>query len=226
MSGGFHLFGPAHLLILAAIPVLAAALSASSRRRPANARPIRLCLGVFLMTNELVWYAWRLRTEGFRFPEALPLHLCDLALWLTVASALTLRPAVFEIAYFAGLGGSTMAVLTPDLWTPLASYPSFYFFLSHGLVITTLIYLVCAKLARPRPGCLWRVLLILNGYAALVGIFNAVFKTNYMYLCRKPGSASLLDWLGPWPFYILAGEVIALAVFALLWLPFRCAEVQ
>jgi hypothetical integral membrane protein (TIGR02206 family) len=159
--------------------------------------------------------------EGFRFPEGLPLELCDLTLWLTVASTLTLQPTVFEFAWLAGLGGSLMAVLTPDLWAPPLSYPTIYFFLAHGGVIASLLFLVWSGLARLRPGCVWRTLCLLNAYAAVIGVFNAVFHTNYMYLCRKPSSASLLDLFGPWPFYIAAGEATAVIMFWLLWVPFR-----
>jgi hypothetical integral membrane protein (TIGR02206 family) len=117
-----------------------------------------------------------------------------------------------------------MAVLTPDLWAAPLSYPTIYFFIEHGGVIASLLYLVWAGLARPRPGCVWRTFGLLNAYAALIGLFNWLFHTNYMYLCRKPSSASLLDLLGPWPIYIAGGEVTALILFWLLWIPFSPAD--
>jgi len=221
MGTGLRLFGLTHLLILAGVPAGVVAFTLALRHAPAWGRPVRICLGGFLAANELIWYAYRLRQEGFRFPEGLPLQLCDLTLWLTVIAAFTLKPRVYEVAYFAGIGGSGMALLTPDLWAPLASYPTIYFFLSHGFVVTTLLTLAWSGMARPQPGCLRRVFIILNLYTAAIAAFNVLFKTNYMYLCQKPANASLFDYFGPWPLYVAVGEGFALAVFWLLWLPFR-----
>jgi len=221
LTSNFRLFGPAHLLILASVPASGLALARWCRTSQRAARNIRYSIAFFLSANELIWYAYRLHYEGFRFPHALPLNLCDLTLWLTVAAVLSLNRWAFELAYFAGVGGSSMALLTPDLWAPFPSYPTVYFFLAHGVVIAAILMLVWSKIVVPKPGCLRRTFLLLNVYAVLIGIFNAIFGTNYMYLCRKPSGASLLDYLGPWPLYIAGGEVVALAIFWLLWLPFR-----
>ncbi len=218
MRTDFVLFGPAHLAILASIPSAAALLAKFGSR---HTRPIRLCLGISLLANELVWNVYRLKTEGLRAPEGLPFQLCDLALWMTVLSLLTLKPWLYEVAYFTGIAGSGMATLTPDLWAPSWSYPTWYFFLAHGGVIVGILWLTWSRLLRPRRGSVWRALAVVNAFAFLVGSFNAVFRTNYMYLCRKPAGASLLDYFGPWPVYLLAGEALALLLFTLLWLPFR-----
>lgn len=221
MAEGFSLFGVQHLLLLGAVPGVAAVISFAARARPAWQRAIRTGLGLFLAANELTWYGYRLHHEGFRFPEALPLELCDLTLWLTVAAALTLNQRAFEVAYYAGLGGSAMALVTPDLWAPFPSYPTAYFFLSHGFVVATLLALVWSGMARPRPGSVLRAFVLLNVFAGAVAVFNLYFRTNYMYLCEKPQSASLLDYFGPWPAYVAVAEVFALLVFWLLWLPVR-----
>lgn len=223
MATDFRLFGPAHLAILAGVP-LAAMLLGRLIRRGGTAIP--RALGLVLMANELVWYAWRLRQEGFRFPEGLPLQLCDLVLWVTVAACLTRNQWLYELSFFGGLGGSSMAILTPDLWAPFCSYPTIYFFAAHGLVVASPLALTLGGMLRPRPGCVWRALALVNGWALVVGAFNAVYSTNYMYLCRKPPSASLLDWMGPWPWYILAGEAVAVVLFSLFWLPFFLADAR
>ena len=114
-----------------------------------------------------------------------------------------------------------MAILTPDLWTPFPSYLAIAFFLSHGGVVATVLFLVWSGQARPRPGSVWRAFMALNGIAVAIGIFDAIFRTNYLYLRQKPSNTSLLDLFGPWPIYILVAEPLVLLLFWILWIPFR-----
>src|SRR5699024_5271843 len=65
-----------------------------------------------------------------------------------------------------------------------------------------------------------KAFMTINFIAAIVFICNILFSSNYMFLMHKPTTASLLDVLGPYPFYILSLEVIVILVFTLLYLPF------
>jgi hypothetical integral membrane protein (TIGR02206 family) len=210
-----------HLAILAAIPVAATALAWMARNSLRSARVIRLTLGWGILVNELIWYVHCIQQGLFHPPRGIPLELCDLTLWLSVFSLLTLSRGTFNVAYYWALAGSTMALLTPDLAAALPSYPAVEFFAAHGAVVAGILYLVWSGTARPRPGSWVRAFMWLNFYAIALGIFNKVFATNYGYLCQKPAHPSLLDFAGPWPRYLLAEEALALALFYALGWPYR-----
>jgi uncharacterized membrane protein YwaF len=58
----------------------------------------------------------------------------------------------------------------------------------------------------------------INVFAALVGPFDYLYKTNYFHLRSKPANRSPLDFRGPWPIYIAGTETVALVLFLLLYL--------
>ena len=215
------LFGPLHLAILAVTLLTSAGLAWTARESAAAGRIARLVLGASLAVNELIWYGYRYSQEGFRFPEGLPLELCDVAVWVTVFACLSRSVVASELVYFAGLGGAAMAMLTPDLWAPCPSYPTIYFFVAHGAVIAAISLLVFGRLVTLRRGCVLRVFGLANLYVIAVAAFDWFFRTNYLYLREKPANASLLDVFGPWPLYIFVAEAFALALFGIMWLPVR-----
>lgn len=218
---GFVRFGPAHLALLAAVPALAAVLSRAVRARPGAARAVRRGLAAAIVAVELARLAHALGRGWIDPPRGLPLELCDLALWVTVVALVAGRPRALELAWFLALGGSTMALLMPDLSVPLASFPGLAFFVSHGLVVAAALFLAWTGALRPARGAWARAFAAALGWAAFVGAIDALYGTNYMYLRAKPAAGSLLDVLGPWPGYLAAGAAIGAGVFFLLELPFR-----
>jgi hypothetical integral membrane protein (TIGR02206 family) len=90
--------------------------------------------------------------------------------------------------------------------------------------VAGVLYLVWSGLERPRPGSIARAMIGLNVFAIAVAGFDWFYKTNYMYLRSKPPNASLLDVLGPWPWYIACAEICAIVIFLLLYLPFRGSQ--
>jgi len=226
MAANFHLFGLTHLAILAAIVLLAALLAAVERRLSPGSKGLRLGLAAVLLFDTAGWYGYMAWHGQSLFPSQLPLDLCDVTLYLTVIALFTLSPAVFDVAYYSALAGTSMALLTPDLWEQFPSLPTVQFFIAHGLVVTAVLYLVWSRLARPRKGSVARTMLALNLLAAFDGVFNWIFKTNFMYLCAKPASASLLNIFGPWPWYIVVTEGVAFVLFWLLYLPYSSPRGQ
>jgi len=221
MATNFHLFGPAHLFILGAVLLFAALLAGLQRKLPPGFKGLRMGLACVLLLDSFVYYGYMALRGQLTFPDHLPLELCDASLCLILIALVTLNKAVFDLAYYGALAGAAMALLTPNLWEPFPSFSTVQFFIDHGLIVAGALYLVWSGLARPRPGSVVRTMVAVNIFAAIVGVFDFLFKTDYMYLRAKPQNASLLDALGPWPWYIVAAEGVAFVVFLLLYLPFR-----
>jgi hypothetical integral membrane protein (TIGR02206 family) len=56
-------------------------------------------------------------------------------------------------------------------------------------------------------------------WAVSVTTFNVALDTNYGFLNVKPSTGSILDLLGPWPWYVLTEIALVTAVWALITLP-------
>ena len=118
------------------------------------------------------------------------------------------------------MAGSTSALLMPDLLHGFPDPRFVAFFFSHGLSVIAVLYAVFGFGFRPTLSSVGRVLVFLALYAAAIAAINLLFGSNYLFLCRKPEGASLLDFLGPWPVYLAAMFAIAIAACFLCYLPF------
>jgi hypothetical integral membrane protein (TIGR02206 family) len=180
---------------------------------------VRWGLAAFLAAATATYLALEAHFRFLHVWDFVPLHLCDAAIFLAIYALLTRRPLAVEVLYYWTGAGTTLAMVTPDVSWAFPHWRFVTYFALHGAVVAAAAVLVVGH--RMRPGPPWRAWVALNLYALAVGAVNAAFDTNFLFLCRKPSGATPLDWFGPWPVYLVVGEVVALALFGLLYLPFR-----
>ena len=217
----FVLFGAAHLGALASAALLALALVALVRARPASALRVRLSLAAGIVVLVAFELSVGAREGWLGWTALLPFELCDAALVLAVATLVVPRRAMAEVVYFWAGSVTLLAMLTPELPWNFPRWEFVVFFGLHGLVLVAALVLVFGLGLRPRPGAPLRAFGVTAAWAALVGLLNLALGTNYMYLRHKPIVPTLLDWMGPWPVYIGVGAAVALVLFLALALPFR-----
>jgi hypothetical integral membrane protein (TIGR02206 family) len=217
VATAFHTFDTQHLATLAVIVALCILLFHAAK---SCAPPVRTwlgrALGVALVSYAACLYVQQGLAHALSLEYSLPLDLCNLVLIACIISLFRPNRFTSEIAYFWGLGGVVQAAVTPDLAAGFPSWDFVLFFWGHGATLLAIVFLISGRDFRPQRNSIARMMIALNGYALVVGSIDAFAGWNYGYLCRKPAMPSMLDWLGPWPWYLLSLELIAFVTFLIL----------
>jgi hypothetical integral membrane protein (TIGR02206 family) len=222
----FKLFGLPHIAAMGVIALINVAIICFGRRFSSHWRSIvRYVLAFVLISAETAWHVWNLATGQWTIQKMLPLHLCSVLVWLSAAMLLTKSYRIYEFAYLLGIAGAAQAIITPDAGQ--YGFPHFRFFqvfVSHGAIVTSAVFMTIVASYRPSPKSILRVAVAGNLYMLFVAAVNALVGSNYLFIAHKPETASLLDVLPPWPWYILYIEGIGLVMILLLYLPFAVRD--
>jgi hypothetical integral membrane protein (TIGR02206 family) len=225
LEGEFVLFGTSHIIVLLTLVVLNVGMVVWQRRAGERTRTaFRYALAALLIGQEISLNAWRLSTGTWSAARTLPLHLCGVAVILSAITLITKNYRLFEICYFWGLAGAIQPLLTPDSTYGFPHYRFFQVFVSHGAIVTASVYMTLVVGYRPTIKSLWKAILATNAYMLIIAPFNLLVGGNYLFICHPPETPSLIDYLGPWPWYILALEGIGLIMFFLVYAPFGIGD--
>lgn len=228
----FRLFGPSHLTVLAATAAVTAALVLLARRAPRAGRPgadrtarrVAWGLAALLLLDEAAVLALDAHADLHGLKDHLPFQLCDWVIFAAVAALVWQRRLAYELAYFWGLGGTLQALITPDLAEDFPSLHFVTFQVLHASVVIAVLYLTLGLGMRPRWRSLRRAWLWLQVYAVVTALVDWLLDSNYGYLRGKPAQASLYDYLGPWPWYLLSLEALAVLLFVVCYAPFALLD--
>jgi hypothetical integral membrane protein (TIGR02206 family) len=217
----FTPFSLQHGLAVAAGILAGAAFLVAGHR---GGRPRRLARALLAFANLSAWplgqLAWMGHTKSL--DNILPFHLCDLAAITAGIALLTSLPLARRLTYFWGLAATLQALVTPAVGIGFPHGPFVMFFVHHFAVVIAAIWLPVVYGWRPRRPW-WRDPLETYGwsvvYLAFVMLVNGALSTNFAFASAPPPNPSLLDHLGPWPWYLLALQPLAFALFTLLALP-------
>jgi hypothetical integral membrane protein (TIGR02206 family) len=150
------------------------------------------------------------------------LQLTDAVSAAAIVALWTRRTLLVELTYFWALTASLQATVTPDLGQSFPSVFYFTYFTYHVGAVVAAFLLVFGLGLRPRRYAAWRTFALTLCFAVGVGIADVITGGNYMYLRTKPAHNSLLNVMGPWPWYIASTAALCLVMLLVLqWIADR-----
>ncbi|GAA0451400.1 TIGR02206 family membrane protein [Alkalibacillus silvisoli] len=214
----FELFGAPHIVMLLFTFVVAGYLYVYRKHiREKYSKAWTYSLITLLILGEITFHLWYLVHGEWRLAVNLPLQLSSISMYLCALMLLTKDYRLFEVTFFVSMTGAFIAMVTPELFFGYPHMRFFQFFISHMAIVIACLYMLWVEQFKPTFKSVGRAFVALNVIAFVVWNVNNLLGSNYMFLNGKPASATFLDYLGPYPWYILSLEVIALGLFVIIY---------
>jgi len=232
---GFQPFTATHAAILLGwVALLAAAVSWARRlrrldraaprsgsRSASRAKRFTNALGLLGIAAAVANVAYWLLPGVFALSKSLPLHVCDLTLFVLPIALLTGARWALAVLWFVGVGLSSQGLLTPVTRAAPDTAEFWLFWISHGGVVGAGLYLVFALGYRPTLRDFRTAIIFMTTYLFAMLALNIPTGWNYGYVgAATPDQETIITALGPWPWRLLPLSALAALGMFLLMLPF------
>ena len=228
----FILFGTTHLLTLTIIFVVSFGFSFFVRDKYSaeSFGSFETILGFALILNELLKPFYLIALGDYKWTNTVPLHACHISSYTAGLFLLTREQKFFDFAYFWGLGGATMALLTPDVEFTFPDLDFITLFFGHGLLFFSLIYVVIVVKQKVTFGSLVNALKYSLILLPIMYVLNVLiggepgYEANLWYLMKAPAGDSLMSLFPSPPWHVFPVFPLVAVIFYMLYLPFYFAE--
>ena len=220
----FILFGTTHIVTIIAITLVSIFLPLIYKTKSEYQKSIMTKAIAFVIFCHVIISPYKdlyLLDNPYNWREVLPFHMCDLSEIFLIFFLLGGPSILYKCAFFWGLAGATMAIITPDIEFLDLDYA--FFMIGHGMIIIGIMYATVALNNRPYAKDIVTVSLI----TALIllpitYLINYILgePANFWYLMQKPAGASLMDAFPEPPYHLLVTTPLAILMFCLIYIPY------
>ncbi|MDA8854178.1 TIGR02206 family membrane protein [Gammaproteobacteria bacterium] len=224
----FILFGNIHIVTMAIIVLVAVFLPLVCKNQSTSNKSLISKVIAFIILSHVIISPYKdlyLLQNPYNWREILPIHMCDLSEIFLAAFLLGGPKILYKCAFFWGLAGASMAIITPDI--PVIDLDYAFFMIGHGMIVIGVMYATISLGNRPYAKDILTVSLI-TAFVLLpiVYLINLILgePANYWYLIAKPAGASLMDAFPEPPYHLLITTPLAIVTFYLIYIPYAIKD--
>ncbi|MGX4600351.1 TMEM164-related integral membrane acyltransferase [Faecalimicrobium sp. JNUCC 81] len=179
---------------------------------------VRFILFILLLTFYVSNYILLWTQSSIKISN-LPLQLCPISALLCILLLINKNKRIFNFVIFTGVLGGIGSVLSPDVSCSFIYYRYYQFMGMHMLIAIVPIYYAIVYKYLPNKKEAIETFVAVHILAVFMGIFNTIFKTDYMYVSFTKNigpRGTILAALGEGYMYFITFEVFV-AVLFIIW---------
>ena len=148
------------------------------------------------------------------------MHLCDFSAIVIAVFLLTGFRPLFIFAYFWGIAGAGMSILTPDSEFAFPHYEYFATMYGHSLILLAVVFSIVNLGQRPYLRDIPKLIFYSSILLAIMYGINYILGANYWYLNERPYGDNILSLMPEPPVHMFILYPIAIFFIYLVYSPY------